>query len=188
MLYRRGRPTSVELLLLVVVAQLALPLGCHPPLVLDHLLRIIGAARGLMSLRGVEVLQIRRGRSRPSVEIDVVWPLRAARTAWVCENGVCQHVTGGLRPSQQHLSSGILTKAALESGRAGRKGWLKLTSTTRGPKHLAALDQILDGSLDLCICEAVSTRISSDRSPLGMPCLEPPNRNASRIDAPLGKA
>lgn len=56
MLYRRGRPTSVKLLLLVVVAQLALPLGRHPPLVLDHLFRIVGAARGLMSLGGVKVL------------------------------------------------------------------------------------------------------------------------------------
>lgn len=84
MLYRRGRPTSVKLLLLVVVAQLALPLGRHPPLVLDHLLRIVGAARGLVSLGGVKILKIRRGWAGPSIKVDRVWSLRAARTAGVC--------------------------------------------------------------------------------------------------------
>ena len=58
MLYRRGRPTSVVLLLLMVIAELSLPLSRHPPLRLNHLLRLVGAARGLMSLGGVEVLQV----------------------------------------------------------------------------------------------------------------------------------
>jgi hypothetical protein len=59
MLYRRGRPTSVVLLLLVVVPKLSFPLGGHSPLGLHHLFRLVRAARGLMSLRGVEVLQVR---------------------------------------------------------------------------------------------------------------------------------
>ena len=56
MLYRRGRPTSVVLLLLMVVPQLSLSLSCHSPLGLHHLLRLVGAARGLVSLGRVEVL------------------------------------------------------------------------------------------------------------------------------------
>lgn len=60
MLYRRGRPTSVVLLLLMIVSKLTLPLSRHSPLGLHHLLRLVGTARGLMPLRRVEVLQIRR--------------------------------------------------------------------------------------------------------------------------------
>lgn len=59
MLYRRGRPTSVVLLLLMVVSQLTLPLSRHPPLRLHHLLCLVGATRGLVSLVGVEVLEVR---------------------------------------------------------------------------------------------------------------------------------
>ena len=59
MLYRRGRPTSVVLLLLMVISKLSLPLSRHPPLCLHHLLRLVGAARGLVSLGGVKVLQVR---------------------------------------------------------------------------------------------------------------------------------
>ncbi len=58
MLHRRGRPTSIELLLLVVVSKLSLPLSCHPPLRLHHLLRLVGATRALMPLACVEVLQV----------------------------------------------------------------------------------------------------------------------------------
>lgn len=59
MLYNRGRPTSIVLLLLMVVAQFALPLSCHSPLCLHHLLCLVGSARRLVSLGGIEVLQTR---------------------------------------------------------------------------------------------------------------------------------
>lgn len=59
MLYRRGRPTSVVLLLLMVIPQLSLSLSRHSPLGLHHLLRLVGAARGLLALGGVEGLQVR---------------------------------------------------------------------------------------------------------------------------------
>lgn len=59
MLYRRGRPTSVVLLLLMVIPKLSLSLSRHSPLGLHHLLRLVGAARGLVALGGVEVLQVR---------------------------------------------------------------------------------------------------------------------------------
>jgi hypothetical protein len=59
MLYRRGRPTSVVLLLLMVIPKLSLSLSCHSPLGLHHLLRFVGAARGLVTLGGVKVLQVR---------------------------------------------------------------------------------------------------------------------------------
>jgi len=58
MLYRRGRPTSIVLLLLMVIPKLTLPLSRHSPLGLHHLLRLVGAARGLVSLGRVEVLQV----------------------------------------------------------------------------------------------------------------------------------
>ncbi len=70
MLYRRGRPTSIELLLLMVIPKLSLPLSCHSPLGLHHLLRLVGAARGLVALRRVEVLQVgRRMRSARITEV-----------------------------------------------------------------------------------------------------------------------
>lgn len=70
MLYRRGRPTSVVLLLLMVVPKLSLPLSGHSPLGLHHLFRLVRAARGLVPLGGVEVLQIRlRVRAARIIEI-----------------------------------------------------------------------------------------------------------------------
>jgi hypothetical protein len=57
-LYRRGWPTSVILLLLMIVSELTLPLSRHPPFGLHHLLRLVGAARGLMPLRSIEILQV----------------------------------------------------------------------------------------------------------------------------------
>lgn len=54
----RGRPTSIILLLLVVVAQFSFPLSRHPPLGLHHLLCFVRTARGLLSLAGVEVGQV----------------------------------------------------------------------------------------------------------------------------------
>jgi hypothetical protein len=62
MLLSRGRPTSVILLLLMVVPKLTLSLSRHSSLGLHHLLCLIRAARGLVPLAGVEVLQVgRRG-------------------------------------------------------------------------------------------------------------------------------
>jgi hypothetical protein len=57
-LYRRGWPTSIVLLFLVVVTELSLSLGCHPPLCLHHLFGLISTTRGLVSLTGIKVLQI----------------------------------------------------------------------------------------------------------------------------------
>lgn len=55
-LYRAGRPTSVVLLLLMIVAKLSLPLSRHPPLGLHHLLRLVGSSRRLVALSGIEIL------------------------------------------------------------------------------------------------------------------------------------
>lgn len=101
MLYSRGRPTSVILLLLMVVAELALALSRHPPLGLHHLFRLVGAARGLVSLGGVKVLEVGRRMARTGVgtgvgagagtgagtafELDRVWSLRATRSTGVCK-------------------------------------------------------------------------------------------------------
>lgn len=57
-LYCRGWPTSVVLLLLMIVAKLSLPLSRHPSLSRHHRVGLVGAARGLVSLRSIEVLQV----------------------------------------------------------------------------------------------------------------------------------
>jgi hypothetical protein len=87
MLYRGGRPTSVVLLLLMVVAKLSLPLGRHPSLRLHHLLCLIGAARRLVPLAGVEVLQVRlMAAARVAVVASLVRPRAGVLThasVWV---------------------------------------------------------------------------------------------------------
>lgn len=52
--------TSVVLLLLVIVTELPLTLGCHPTLCLHHLLHFIGAV--LEPLGGVKALDVAAGR------------------------------------------------------------------------------------------------------------------------------
>ncbi len=89
LLERRGRPTAVILLLLVVVAELALALRRHAPLGLEHLLGFAGAARRLVPLRRVEGLQVRR-REGARVAAEVV-------TAGASAHGVVAWWTGWRR-------------------------------------------------------------------------------------------
>lgn len=74
-LYSRGRPTSLVLLLRVQVSKLSFPLSCHPSLCLHNLLCFAGASRGLVALRGVEVLEIRALRT--TIIVKVVNRVRA---------------------------------------------------------------------------------------------------------------
>ena len=148
-LYRGGRPTSVVLLLLMIVAKLALPLSRHPPLGLHHLLRLVGAARGLVSLGGIEILEIRRGGARPAIILDRLRALGPARSTGVC--GASVSLDGCWDVAQPALIC-ILTELGPVSCRAGREGRFELTSATRNPEHFTALDQILDGALNLCDC------------------------------------
>lgn len=76
-LYRAGRPTSVVLLLLMIVAKLSLPLSRHPPLGLHHLLRLVGSSRRLVALSGIEILKI---RTRMAASAGFVELHRMART------------------------------------------------------------------------------------------------------------
>jgi hypothetical protein len=79
---RRGRPTSVILLLLVVVPQLALALRGHPPLGLHDLLRLAGTLRLVVAaLRGVEVLQVGRRTAGCGCRTGTGWGRRTGRTA-----------------------------------------------------------------------------------------------------------
>ena len=83
-LYRRGRPTSIILLLLVVVSQLSLALSRHSSLRLHHLFSLIRSSRWDVSLAGVEVLQVRSGEGACITEIaDRVVSWRSAAHAWV---------------------------------------------------------------------------------------------------------
>ena len=58
------------LLLRVQIAQLTLSLRCHPSLGLHDLFRLVGAARGLVTLSGVEVVQV--GTLLPTRIIEIV--------------------------------------------------------------------------------------------------------------------
>lgn len=60
-----------------------------------------------------------------------------------CQRGWCWDVA-------QPALMCILTELGPVSGRAGRKGRFELTSATRNPEHFTALNQILDGALNLC--------------------------------------
>lgn len=81
---RRGWPTSIVLLLLVVVTQLSLTLSCHSPLRLHHLLGFIRAARGLLlALGGIEVLC--GSRERTTV-VEITDRVVARRTAGHARN------------------------------------------------------------------------------------------------------
>ena len=69
------------LLLLVVVAQLTLPLSSHPPLRLRHLVRIVGSGRIALVL--VEALHVGRRLGAGAVVLaDRVVALLAARTGF----------------------------------------------------------------------------------------------------------
>lgn len=59
-LYSRGRPTSLILLLRMKVSKFSFPLCCHPSLCLHHLLRLAGPTRGLVALIGIEALHVGR--------------------------------------------------------------------------------------------------------------------------------
>lgn len=59
--------TSVVLLLLVIVTELPLTLGCHSTFCLHHLLRFIGAI--LESLGGVKALKVAAGVRPRTVKV-----------------------------------------------------------------------------------------------------------------------
>lgn len=109
LLERRGRPTAVILLLLVVVAQLTLALRRHAPLRLQHLLGLAGAARRLVPLRRVEGLQVRR-REGARVAAEVV-------TAGASAHGVVAWWTGWRRGQWV-----VLVVGRVWAKQGGRKG------------------------------------------------------------------
>ncbi len=123
MLYRRGWPTSVVLLLLMVVSELSLPLGRHPPLGLHHLFCLVGAPRALVPLVGVVVLQ-------------VGWRVAAARVAVVGHGrgprvGVGAHAAYAgwevsLSPAA-HAGPAVSKQGAVPSGVACRRELLGRT-------------------------------------------------------------
>jgi hypothetical protein len=84
--FRRGWPTSIVLLLLVVIAELSLALRCHPPLCLHHLLGLISTTRWLVPLAGVEALEVGPGEGARITEITAgrVVPCWASGHAWIC--------------------------------------------------------------------------------------------------------
>lgn len=84
--FRRGRPTSIVLLLLVIVAELSLALCCHPPLCLHHLLGLVAATGWLVPLAGIEVLEVGPGEGARITEVTAgrMVPRGATSHAWIC--------------------------------------------------------------------------------------------------------
>jgi hypothetical protein len=153
MLYRRGRPTSVVLLLLMVVPQLSLPLSGHSPFGLHHLFRLVGAARGLVPLGGVEVLQIRArvrtGAAGIAAEVrgDGMRPgVGAGGRAAVWRQGSKVSGSGSSLLAARPVP-GVLAENWVHFGGAGKGDGL--TTAPGASKHLAALDQVVDGTVDL---------------------------------------
>lgn len=71
------------LLLGVQVSKLSLPLSCHPSLGLHDLLGFVGATRGLVSLGGIEVVEVCPRRASLVVEAVHGMLTRAVRDAAV---------------------------------------------------------------------------------------------------------
>ena len=143
---REGAHTSIVLLLLVVVAQLAFALGCHATLGLHHLLGLIGTR--LVTLVCIVILEIGGGMRALIILIGhrVVTGRHGSRSAWVC----------WLVSSCRGLAVERRTKV-WEGARAARHGVGFATTATA--EHLAALDQVVDGTVDLCpASEAVNHR------------------------------
>lgn len=151
MLYRRGRPTSIELLLLMVIPKLSLPLSCHSPLGLHHLLRLVGAARGLVALRRVEVLQVgRRVRTARITEVADRVRARSGAAPDATDVYVFPSVDDQIKPSGPPALRPARSIPQLRGRLAGSaEGRNELTSGSRRAKHLAALDKIVDGSINL---------------------------------------
>jgi len=139
MLYRRGRPTSVVLLLLMVVAELSLPLGRHPSLRLHHLLRLVGAARGLVPLGGVEILQVGLVAAT-GVAVVVARVGSRARVGTRAAVWVRQllAMVGNRRIGGSRYEGAFLRRPLCE----------RLTSV-RHSVHLSALDEVVHGAVDL---------------------------------------
>lgn len=57
------------LLLRVEVSKLTLPLSCHPSLSLHDLLRLVGASRRLVTLGGIEIVEVCSLRATSVIEV-----------------------------------------------------------------------------------------------------------------------
>ena len=158
-LYCRGWPTSLVLLLRVEVAELSFPLSCHPSLNLHDLLCLVVAARGLVALGGVEVVEILPLRAATGF-VEVVHGVGAV-TAAVGGSGICSErrqgrfVSGGF-----HDVCRSTPPVHQGAGRDGHPGLLWQLTTTAHSIALAGLLQVFIGAIDLCRDKYVSMRSS----------------------------
>lgn len=90
------------LLLRVQVSELSLPLSCHPSLSLHDLLCLVGASRGLVTLRRVEVVEVRALGGAAGV-VEVVHRVRA-RAAAMGNTSLCLGVSDELMMNPQSVS------------------------------------------------------------------------------------
>lgn len=135
--------TSIVLLLLMIVAEFPLTLCRHPTLYLHHLIHFIWAS--LKPLRSIESLHIGVGVHPCAVEV-------ADRVVALCRVGhtrVCE-LLFRISPCCRRCPR---FRTVLRMGAAHHHG--HRVSPRSGPE-LSALDQVVDGAVDLC--EKVSIR------------------------------
>lgn len=202
-LERRGRPTSVVLLLLVVVAQLAFALSSHASLGLDDLLGLVGSARRLVSLASIEVLEVGLVSAagvaklshgvRAGVHGAAVWRRGGQELAGEQTRQTMPWDAGIREQESQNGHQGPpgpqarspSTRAERGSGKApspiasaqcrckGRGRGAIPLTSARHSEHLATLHQVVHGAVHLC--DAVS-----------YPSLALPTAAASPIPCPEG--
>lgn len=139
--FRRGRPTSIVLLLLVIVAELSLALCCHPSLRLHHLFGLVRAPRWLVPLVCVEVLEVRAGEGAriPKVAAGRVVPGWSASA----HTGICLSLI--LSPWGQWHAMPTKLLGEVSLGAAHGHGF----ASAGAAKHLSALDEVVEGPVDL---------------------------------------
>lgn len=108
----------MELLLRMQISEFTLPLSCHPPLSLHNLFRIVRASGGLVSLRGVEAVQVRAWGATTGF-IEVVHGM-AARAA-MGNPAVCIKLVRG-QQTQMCRSPGAAAPCNIRSQTKGGKG------------------------------------------------------------------
>jgi hypothetical protein len=142
----------VVLLLLVVVAQLSLPLGRHPTLCLSHLVRIVGPLRVALVL--VETLDVRGRVGAHAVILAHGMMALGAAHALFCWVPSAMFLDGFVVATCVRTVVGI--GARCRTGAAAAHHWHRLaTSTARwrsesGAERLPALGEVFRGALDFC--------------------------------------
>jgi hypothetical protein len=137
--FRRGWPTSIVLLLLVVVAELSFTLCCHPPLCLHHLLGLIRATGWLVPLASVEALEV---GPREGARIAEIAPGRLVPRRGASHAGIWAGLAWELVSWTRRLTELLREVSGWAAHRPG-------VAAAGRAEHLPALDEVIEGTVDL---------------------------------------